>query len=334
MAGNSTFETLMTRNGATYLSLAFPALLLQATYSIIMFNTFNLGIPQPFNILTQLIGVTTLLVVIGAIVTFRSTLAMLILGLSYFAITLLPQMPTHDPLILLIPLFLLMVSFNYGRAAKTAAGRKPRVLSRGPLYLKILSVSLNGLLPVMTAVVLVTIASSILNFARAEVSVLPYPLSDMAFLYLQTRMGFVFLSIMAAGLLLWVIREFLEPAVLYYSLDEAGAKQLISEEYNDLKKNLEKKFLKRRIGLPIKAGRPSRGAIVVGFALMLLLLGLYGPTPSDMVAKSGEVVDMIPGGLDGEALTQAVSDLAGGIESGMLRLENLIRYLISILWGG
>ncbi|MFQ6135113.1 MAG: hypothetical protein ACE5KU_04800, partial [Nitrososphaerales archaeon] len=123
MAGDSSFGMLMTREGVTYLALAFPALLIQATYSYIMYNTFNLGIPEPFNLLTQPLGIAAFLAVLGAIATFRPTLAMLILGLSYFTITLLPQTPTPDPLILLIPLFLLMVSFNYGRAARTAAGR-------------------------------------------------------------------------------------------------------------------------------------------------------------------------------------------------------------------
>ncbi|MFQ6134465.1 MAG: hypothetical protein ACE5KU_01455, partial [Nitrososphaerales archaeon] len=228
----------------------------------------------------------------------------------------------------------LMVSFNYGRAARTAAGRNTKVSSRGPLHLKILSISLNGLLPVAAAVVLVTIASLTLNIAKAEVSILPYPLSDISFLYLQTRIGFVFFATLAAGVLLWVIREFLEPAILYYSLDRAGAKQLIAEEYGYLKKNWEKKFLKWRLGTPIEIRRPSRGAIVVGIILTLLLLGLYGPTPSDMLGRSGELVRNIPGGFDGEILVQAVSDSADYIDSNVLRLENLIRYIVSLMWGG
>ncbi len=334
MAGDSSFKILMTREGATYLALTIPTLLIQATYSFILYNTFNLGIPPPFNLVTQPLGIAALLVVLGAIITFRPTLVMLILGLSYFTITLIPQTPTPDPLILLIPLFLLMVSFNYGRAARTAAGRKPKVSSRGPLHLKILSLSLNGLLPVAAAVVLVTIASFILNIAEAEVSILPYPLSDISFLYLQTRVGFVFFATLAAGILLWVIKEFLEPAILYYSLDKAGARQLIAEEYKDLKENFEKKFLKWRLGTPIEIRIPSRGGIVVGVILMLLLLGLYGPTPDDMLVRSGGLVKIIPGGLDGEVLVQAVSDMADYIDSNVLRLENLIRYLVSLLWGG
>ncbi len=324
----------MTKEGVTYLALTFPAILTQATHSYVMYTTFDLDIPAPFNIVTQLLGAAAMLAILGAIVTFRPTLAMLILGLSYFTITLIPQTPTPDPLILLVPIFLLLISFNYGRAARTTAGRSPRVLSRGPLHLKILSVSLNGMLPVAAAVVLIGIASLALNIAEVEVSVLPYPLSDILFLYLQTRVGFVLFATLAAGVLLWVIREFLEPAVLYYSLDRAGGRQFVEAEYDQLKRDWEKKFLKRRLGTPMVIRRPNRGFMVGGLILMLLILGVFGPTPDVMPEKSRPLVEGVLGGFSGETLVQAVSDFADDIDSRALWLENLIRYLVSIIWGG
>jgi hypothetical protein len=259
---------------------------------------------------------------------------MLILGLSYFAVTLVPPIPTADPLILLMPMFLLMFSFNYGRAAKTTLGREPYVSSSGPLHLKILSILVNGLLPVAAAMVLVAIASLTLNITKSEVSILPYPLSNIVSLYLQTRFGFVFFATVAAGLLLWIIKEFLEPVILYYSLNKTGAKKMISDKYNDLKVKLEKKFLKQKIGLPINVKKPSRGVIVVGTALIILLLGFYGPAPENMLERSEELVRAIPAEFNGENLTQTFSELADTVDSNVLRLENLIRYLVSIIWGG
>jgi hypothetical protein len=322
-----------TREGATYLALTVPTLVIQAFYSVTIFGAVGLGIPPPFNIVTQLYGAVTLILSLIAIATFRPTIAMLTLGASYFLITLLPQTTSAEPLLLLVPVFLLMISFNYGRAAETAAGHHPIVSIRGPSYLKALSIFVGGLLPILAAVMLVMMASFTVDVAQAEVGGLPYPLSDLLRLYLQTRIGFVLLATAAAGILLWVIREFFEPVILYYSLEGAAAKQMVNEEFGEIKKVLEKRFLKWRIGSPLEVHRPSIRWIAAGFVLVAVLLVLFGPTPMQMAERGGRAAGLLPVGLDEKALIQMSSDAADYIDSNLLRVENLIRYLISLLWG-
>ncbi len=332
----------LTREGATYLFLTLPALMVQVTYSLAIYSTAPLdvsGIPPPFtlipfDLIIRLIGVYALIVALVSTVLFRPTLTMLTLGASYFTITLLPYTPATEPLILLMPIFLLMISFSYGRTAQTVAGRKPIVSSTGPFHLKILSVSLSWVLPVAAAVALVAAASIIAGYAQSESTILPYPLNDLVRLYLQTRVGFVLLATAAAGVLLWVIREFLEPAILYYSLDGAGARQMLMEEYNDEQTRLEKRFLKRKIGSPIQLKAPSKRWIITGAVLASLLLMLFGPTPSMMVEKSGLASNLVPRGLDEAMLLKMVSAGTHYVDSKMLQVENLIRYFISLLWGG
>jgi hypothetical protein len=331
----------LTKDGTTYLFLTLPAFLIQATYSIALYSATIVdasSIPPPFsiipyNLIIRLIGVVALIVSLASIALFRPTLTMLTLGVSYFLITLLPQTPATEPLILLIPLFLLMISFNYGRTAQTVAGRKPIVSSTGPLHLKILSVTLSGVLPVAAAIVLVVTTSMVTGLAQSESAVLPYPLADLVRLYLHTRIGFVLLATAAAGILLWVIREFLEPAVLYYSLDGAGARQMLMEEYNYEKERLEKRFLKRKIGSPIQLKTPAQRWIITAAVLASLLLILFGPTPSMMAQRSGLASNIVPNTLNEETLLKMVSTGTHYIDSKMLQVENLIRYFISLLWG-
>ncbi|MCL4437066.1 MAG: hypothetical protein M1503_06555 [Thaumarchaeota archaeon] len=332
----------LTREGATYLFLTLPALMVQATYSIAIYSTAPLsvaGIPPPFNLIPydliiRLIGAAALIIALVSIAMFRPTLNMLTLGASYFIITLLPHTLTTEPLILLISIFLLMISFNYGRTAQTVAGRKPIISSTGPFHLKILSVSLSWVLPVAAAVALVAATSLVAGLAQSESTVLPYPLADLVRLYLQTRIGFVLLATAAAGVLLWIIREFLEPAILYYSLDSAGARQMLIEEYNYEKQGLEKRFLRRKIGSPIQLKSPSQRWIIACAVLASLLLMLFGPTPSMMAERSGLASSIVPKGLDEEALLKIFSAATHYIDSKMLQVENLIRYFISLLWGG
>ena len=340
MANRATM--FLTREGATYLFLTLPALMVQATYSLAIYSTAPLnvsGIPPPFtlipyDLIIRLIGVCALIVALVSIVLFRPTLTMLTLGASYFTITLLPYTPATEPLILLMPIFLLMISFSYGRTAQTVAGRKPIVSSTGPFHLKILSVSLSWVLPVAAAVTLVTATSIIAGYAQSESTILPYPLADLVRLYLQTRVGFVLLATAAAGVLLWIIREFLEPAILYYSLDGAGARQMLMEEYNYEQNRLEKRFLKRKIGSPIQLKAPSKRWIITGAVLASLLLMLFGPTPSMMAEKSGLASNILPRGLAEGELLKIFSAATHYIDSKMLQVENLIRYFISLLWGG
>jgi hypothetical protein len=244
------------------------------------------------------------------------------------------KIPNPDPTILLIALFSLMISFNFGRAAKTSFGQNPIVSSKGPLHLKILSNSLNGILPVSAVVIMVIISSLILNLAKTEILNLPYPLSELSFLYIQTRIGFVFSAILTAGIILWVIKEVLEPIILHYSLNRNNAKQLISEEFSELKNNLEKRFLKFQLGnIPILK-KPSLALLLINISILVIILGLYGPTPDNILSRSQPLEDIIPNGFESEVLINSFSELANNADSMILRLENLIRYLSSLLWGG
>jgi len=322
------------KEGAAYLALNFPALIIQSTYSIAMYNAEKLGASRPLSLAVQLVGLAALISMVVSVVTFRPTSTIFSLGISFFIVALLPRAPTPDPLVFISALILLLLSFNFGRSVRMTAGRTPEVYSRGPIHFRALSLSLNGILPIAASIGLVVLASIILETVKSGVTSLPYPLSDLILLYLDTRIGFVSFILLNAGILLWIIREFLEPAVLYYSLDQGMAGRFATERYEELKRDLERKFLKHRLGIPLKPAKPSRVTLTLGLILLILILVLYGPTPQDIQVKSEGLLERIPLGLDGKTIIQSFSKLIEFVDSKTLSLENLIRYLIRILWGG
>ncbi|HVB95572.1 MAG TPA: hypothetical protein VND41_03095 [Nitrososphaerales archaeon] len=267
-----------TKQALIYYSLVLPALVAEAVFSIAIVST-------PGDLLTQAApGGSAIAAVVQllpwallafsayAIFSFRPSLLITLLITSFFVaasvangiVFLGAQLNLGDTVILVVAAtFLALAGFNYSRGIKLLAGRRPNVKSSGPLGYNALGVALESALPLLAALALVVLVETVVGDLGVQAAHLPPPLSALASLYLQSRIGLVFTTLFVAGAAIWVMRQFLEPVILHFTLNAADAKKELLSEIEPTTKSVRK----------VARYRPS-GGLAWGFLTAAYCLGL------------------------------------------------------------
>ncbi len=225
--------------------------------------------------------------------------------------------------------FLALVSFSYARAIRLMGERKPLTESSGPLGYGVASVGLEVAFPLGAAVALVLLVQATVGAIGVEASSLPQPLSTLSTLYVQSRIGLVFTTLLVAGAFIWAIRQFVEPALLYYTLTPADAVKELLSEIEPTTKSVRK----------ISGYRPSSGlswcvltaAYAVGVALALSYL-----VPHDLLVRDlSAAFSLRP---SSPSKTELL--LLNAFKDGLVRADILfaqsqdyVREFIRLLWG-
>lgn len=233
------------KGALTYYALAFPAVVATAVFSTAISS-------NPSDLLTQaassgsalggalqLLPLALVAASIFALFTLRPSLLVTLLIASFFIAASVAngisffgaQLDLGDTVILVIgATFLALAGFNYARGLKLLGGRTPDVTYSRPMAYNVLGIALESAVPLAAAFGLVVLVEAVVGDIGVQAAHLPPPLSTIAFLYLQSRVGLVFTTLFVAGAAIWVLRQFLEPVILHFTLNAADArKELLAE---------------------------------------------------------------------------------------------------------
>jgi len=340
----SVISRYLTKGALVYYALVLPALVAEAVFSIAIVST-------PGDLLTQaapggsavaaavqLLPWALLAISVYAILSFRPSLLVTLLIASFFVAAsvangiafLGAQLDLGDTVILVVAAtFLALAGFNYARGIKLLAGRRPNVTSSGPLGYNALGLALESAFPLAAALALVVLVETVVGDLGVQAARLPAPLSALASLYLQSRIGLVFTTLFVAGAAIWVMRQFLEPVILHFTLNASDAKKELLSEIEPTTKTVRK----------IARYRPSGGlgwglltvAYCAGVMAALAVLLPRGQFSRDLLAA----VD-----LHAPSLTPEETLLLDSFQNALVKVnilyahsQDYIREIIQLLWG-
>ena len=334
----------LSRQAITYYALSLPAVALQVFFSLSITANPQAITPQVASSGSEIAQVVQLLpwallaVSIFAVVEFRPSALVALLTASFFvAATALGESgPFGDTFALtgtvslvIAASFAALIGFNYARATKVLGGKEANIESHGPIGYQILSTSLEVVLPFIAALALAVIVSGIVATIKVQTQLLPEPLSTLSSLYLKARLGLVLVSVLVAGAMIWVMRQILEPIILYFTITYHDAVTLALDEVEDIAKRVRKQL----------DTRPSSGTAWLGIsviaAVSIVLLSLQSVGPERF---SNEVLSIL--GLHSGTNPPAAGSLEANAENIVRRADvyalqgqDVVRTIIRILWG-
>lgn len=327
-----------------YYSLTVPAIVSEVVFSAAIASNPAQIIPQiltwgPVALqLVQLLPWVVFIISLYAVLSFRPSTLIGLLTISFFiSATVTSQMSllgntidlSEAVALVVVSSFAALIGFNYSRAAKVSAGRELRVESKGPPGYQFLSVGLELLVPFLAALALVIFVSGVVATMKTQASLLPEPLSTLSSLYLKTRVGTVFTTVAVAGATIWILRELLEPLILYFTITREDAIKMAMSQVDDIAKKVKGDA----------AARPSGGlawfafTIVLGLGLIVSFALFFGPQ-----RVYGDLLSVLgmgrPTSIPFDSnISSSARNLVNRVDVVEARAEDFIRTVIRLLWG-
>ncbi len=339
----SSFSRYATKDALVYYLLSLPAFAAETMFALAITSApgglaSQVGAEGVLAQVAQLFPWLMLVLSICAVLVFRPSILVTLLVASFFlaaSVTdtvafLGAQLGLAETVFLVIASsFLALAGFNYARGLKLRGGREPKVTSSGAVGFQVVGVALESILPFAVALGLVALIEAVVAALGAQAARLPAPLSTIASLYLQARVGSVFTALFVAGAAIWVMRQSIEPVILHYTLNASDARKELLAEIEPTTKAVKK----------IARYRPSGGlswsvmtvaccaALVAALAYILPIgqlsrdllaaLTLQAPPPTPLEAQFQHSVQ--------NALVRADILYA--------QSQDVIREVITLLWG-
>ena len=338
----SRIDGYLTRDAFAYYALVFPALALSIVFSLAIATTGLVtnatGLGGLVSTLGEALPFVVLLGGAYAVFTFRpSLLVTMLVGTFFVGVSvsngiqvLGTSLDLPDTVVLVIAAtFLALVGFNYARGLKLLAGRRPDVVSSGPPLYNLLGVALESAVPLGAALGLILIVEAIVAALGAQAGSLPQPLSSLAEIYIQTRIGLVFTTLFVAGAVIWVLRQFVEPVVLHFTLTRADAKKELLAEIEPTLKSVRK----------VSRYRPTRGipwgALTIAYSSAIAIAIIAFSPGSQTVRDLVSTLTLQP-----PTPTPTETLLQSAFQDGIVKADILfaqsqdyVRQLIKLLWG-
>lgn len=326
------------RQTLIYYALVLPALILEILFFTIIVSNPGQIAPEVAHLgslveAVQFVPFAMLALSLFAIIKFRPSMLAVFLTVSFFVFVIVGGI---DPLTLIaatslvvVSMFLSLIGFNYARAAKLLVGRTANVESGGPVLTQVLSMTIELALPFLAALIIVFAVSGAIQMIRSQASGLPPPLSTLTLLYLDSQIGLVFASILIAGVIIWSMRQILEPIILSFTITRSEATAMALGDIDDVVKKARSTSLLK----------PSSGKVWVvgGIACAIIIFGLS----SSLIGWQNTVNDLLntiksqptfrtP--VDSTIITRT-NDLVSHIDYAFVLFQNLLRTIIRVLWG-
>jgi hypothetical protein len=338
----SRIDGYLTRDAVVYYLLVLPAFALSIAFSLAIATAgLVTSAAGPGGLLTTLGDALPFVVFVGgafSIFSFRPSLLVVALVGTFFigvsvsnGIQLLGiSLNLPDTVVaVLAATFLALAGFNYSRGLELLAGRRPYVVSTGPPVYNLLGVALESAVPLGAALGLVLVVGAVVGAFGAQAADLPQPLSSLAQIYLQTRIGLVFTTLFVAGAAIWILRQFVEPVILHFTLTRSDARKELLAEIEPTLKSVRK----------VSRYRPTRG-----IPWAVLTIAYSGAIAFAMVAFSpgGQIArDLVSAlTLKPPSPTPTETLLQSAFQNGIVKADILfaqsqdyVRQLIKLLWG-
>ncbi len=342
MAAPSPFSKYITRDALVYYLFSLPAVAAETVFAIAITSSPDLasqvGPNGPVVLLLQLLPWLVLLASAYAILTFSPSALVTLLVASFFIAVSMPStigflgapLDLADSVFLVIAAsFLALVGFSYARGLKLLGDRKLRLTSSGSVGYQALGIALESVVPLAAALVLVALVEALVGAIGVQAARLPQPLSTLSSLYLQTRFGLVFTTLLVAGAMIWVLRQVLEPIILHFTLTTDDARKELLSEIEPTTK-IVRKFLHY-----MPSGGLGWGVIGVAYCLgviaALVVLVPPGQVLKDLAAVFNPQVAS-PSASD-VFVRRSTENLVSRADIAFARLEEYIREIVRLLWG-
>jgi len=333
----------MTRGALVYYALILPAIVGVGLFSAAPAS--NSGIlaaqnPSIAGVLAALPSLPLVLLVASlyAVISFRPSLLVSLLIISFFiaastgsSVTFVGAQLDLGTMVLLVvaATFLALAGFNYSRGLELLGTRRANVTSSGPVGYNVVGIAVDSLVPPAIALLLVVLVEALVGNLGTQATHLPEPLSSMASLYLQTRIGLVFTTLLVAGVVIWVLRMFVEPVILHFTLTAADARKELLGEIEPTMKSVRKVFRYR----PSKG--LSWGILTVVYCTSIIAAMAYFLPSGQFSRNLLAAINLAPPSPSPvEVLIQ------NGIQSSLVRInilfaqsQDYIREAITLLWG-
>lgn len=312
------------RNMIAYFALSVPALLLEAFFILRLLKipvTSLPGVLHYADLAVQIAPWLVLAVSVFAVVRFRTSLLLTLLIVSYFISAIVSgsaslnaagYLLNQDEIaaFVVIASFCSLISFGFVRAAKIEK-KRAKVESRGPIPHQIIGVFLELFLPALVAVGLVVTTIRVVDALRTETLLFPSPLSSIFSSFLLSPV----ITIIIAALVLTLVKDLIEPWVLYYTLKPEDAVGMMRKEAREMESG---KGFARRLG---------SGGMLFSLIVIVILLAIV-------------VVFFGTGSLTSNAYSllrlgspTPEPDFLIRINNDFIQFENLLNTIIRLLWG-
>ena len=220
-----------------------------------------------------------------------------------------------------------LASFRYSRAAELSRRGRPILQASGPIGYTILNHVLDFVFPLLIVIFLTLTIIWSLSALKEVFNKIPGPLSSIAVEYLSTSIGQATFGVLVFGSIMWIIKQFIEPFLLNYSLLPNQALALLLSEEEGYHKLINAKELK------IKG---SRGWLILSVSLFVITYGLIlyfnGPEYLTNTLNSTFGRTPIVQGFD-RFVYDGFNSIADRLTGFVLQGENLIRIILKMLFG-
>lgn len=142
--------------------------------------------------------------------------------------------------------------------------------SRRNLHLEALNILIIFIGPIFLTYFFLVLNNLILSTLVEAINRLPKTIGNIIYVYFLNPYSQLFTTLMILGGIIWILRNIVEPVLLYLKVGGLVAKEMVIKEYNELKRRVEKKDLK------IKVGKLPNPPSVMGDILLLtvIIIGL------------------------------------------------------------
>lgn len=344
MSEASPLDRYVSRDALVYYLLVLPALVFAAVFSLAIATTPGALVAQAGaygGLASSVADALPFLVLVASIYSvfaFRPAVLVVLLIATFFVSVSVAngifvagvQLDLGDAVVVVISsTFLALSGFNYARGLKLAAGRIPVVAASGPRGYNLVGLTLDAAVPLFTALGLVLLVEAVVSAITVQTALLPSPLSTLASLYLQTRIGLVSAAIFVAGGAIWAMRQFIEPIILHFTLSPADAKRELLYEIEPTTKSVRR----------VSRYRPSPGVawavIVVAYCGGLFVaLSLFLPRGEFFRDLAASLTLKPPPATPTEELLETAFQ-NGIVKANILFAQSQasLRDLIRLLWG-
>ena len=312
------------RNMAGYFGLSAPALLLESFFILALLKIPIIALPGIFHYAVVAVQVAPWVVLslsVFAVVRFRTSLLLTLLVVSYFisaiasgraALSAAGYLLNQGEIAALVVVvsFCSLIGFGFLRAAKIEK-KRAIVVSSGPVPHQIIGVFLELFLPALVAVGLVLATIRVVDALRAETLLFPSPLSSIFSSFLLSPV----ITIITAALVFTLVKDLIEPWILYYTLKPEDAVGIMEKEATQME---SVKGLGRRVG---------SGGILFSFIVIAILLAIVV-----IFFGTGSIVS------NASALLRIGNptpepNFVIRINNDFIQFENLLNTIIRLLWG-
>lgn len=241
-----------------YVLLSLPAILLEVAFSVSIATSPGVsGIAGRLGPIGQVVGLALTLVPwlfvfasAAAVLFFRSSLVLTLLVGSYFVLSVvvgpgaaagpLTLTPEVSAAAVVVATFLALMAFTFARAAKLRGSTPPVIRTKGSALFRTIGLSLDFAVPAALAVVLVVMTIEMFNAVKDALTSLPPPLSGVFSSAISGPITAAGITLLVAGILLWLVKELIEPWVMYYSITREDAVKLLMKDLDRISKKAER----------------------------------------------------------------------------------------------